>query len=53
MTRDALGIMRSICFETLMPLIIKLEKSYQELKKDDEFWKEYEDLLSTGRPSPM
>ncbi len=41
--------------ETLMPLIIKLEKSYQELKKDDEFWKEYEDLLSNyvGRPSPM
>ena len=41
--------------ETLMPLIIKLEKSYQELKKDDEFWKEYEDLLNNyvGRPSPM
>ena len=41
--------------ETLMPLIIKLEKSYQELKKDKEFWKEYEDLLNNyvGRPSPM
>ncbi len=41
--------------ETLMPLIIKLEKSYQELKKDDGFWKEYEDLLNNyvGRPSPM
>ena len=41
--------------ETLMPLIIKLEKSYQELKKDDDFWKEYEDLLNNyvGRPSPM
>ena len=41
--------------ETPMPLIIKLEKSYQELKKDDEFWKEYEDLLNNyvGRPSPM
>ncbi len=41
--------------ETLMPLIIQLEKSYQELKKDDGFWKEYEDLLNNyvGRPSPM
>ena len=41
--------------ETLMPLIIELEKSYQELKKDDDFWEEYEDLLNNyvGRPSPM
>ena len=41
--------------ETIMPLIIELEKSYQELKKDDGFWKEYEDLLNNyvGRPSPM
>ena len=41
--------------ETLMPLIIELEKSYQELKNDDGFWKEYEDLLNNyvGRPSPM
>ena len=41
--------------ETLMPLIIKLEKSYEELKKDDDFWKEYEELLNNyvGRPSPM
>ena len=41
--------------ETLMPLIIELEKSYEELKKDDGFWKEYEDLLNNyvGRPSPM
>ena len=41
--------------ETLMPLIIELEKSYQELKRDDGFWKEYEDLLNNyvGRPSPM
>ena len=41
--------------ETLMPLIIELEKSYKELKKDDRFWKEYEDLLNNyvGRPSPM
>tara|TARA_Y100001978_G_scaffold6982_1_gene5941 strand:- start:705 stop:1838 length:1134 start_codon:yes stop_codon:yes gene_type:complete len=38
-----------------MPLIIELEKSYQELKNDDGFWKEYEDLLNNyvGRPSPM
>ncbi len=41
--------------ETLMPLIIELERSYQELRKDDDFWKEYEDLLHNyvGRPSPM
>ena len=41
--------------ETLMPLIIKLERSYQELQKDNDFWKEYEDLLNNyvGRPSPM
>ena len=41
--------------ETLMPLIIELEKSYQELKKDNDFWKEYEELLNNyvGRPSPM
>ena len=41
--------------ETLMPLIIELEKSYRKLKKDDDFWKEYEDLLNNyvGRPSPM
>ncbi len=41
--------------ETLMPLIIELERSYEELKKDDDFWKEYEELLNNyvGRPSPM
>ena len=41
--------------ETLMPLILKLERSYQELKKDDDFWIEYEELLNNyvGRPSPM
>ncbi len=41
--------------ETLMPLIIELERSYRELKKDDDFWKEYEELLNNyvGRPSPM
>ena len=41
--------------ETLMPLILELERSYQELKKDDDFWKEYEELLNNyvGRPSPM
>ena len=38
-----------------MPLIIELERSYQELKKDNDFWKEYEELLNNyvGRPSPM
>ena len=41
--------------ETLMPLILELERSYQELKQDDDFWNEYEDLLNNyvGRPSPM
>ncbi len=41
--------------ETLMPLILKLESSYQELKQDDDFWREYEELLNNyvGRPSPM
>ena len=41
--------------ETLMPLIIELERSYEKLKKDDDFWKEYEELLNNyvGRPSPM
>jgi tryptophan synthase beta chain len=41
--------------ETLMPLILKLEKSYRELKQNDDFWKEYEELLNNyvGRPSPM
>jgi len=38
-----------------MPLIIELERSYQELRKDDNFWEEYEELLNNyvGRPSPM
>ena len=41
--------------ETLMPLILELERSYQELKQDADFWKEYEELLNNyvGRPSPM
>ena len=41
--------------ETLMPLIIELERSYQKLKQDDDFWTEYEALLNhyVGRPSPM
>ena len=41
--------------ETLMPLIIELEGSYQELRKDDNFWEEYEELLNNyvGRPRPM
>ena len=41
--------------ETLMPLILELERSYQELRQNDDFWKEYEELLNNyvGRPSPM
>ncbi|MDC3107563.1 tryptophan synthase subunit beta, partial [Paracoccaceae bacterium] len=36
-------------------LIIELERRYQELKQDDGFWTEYEELLNNyvGRPSPM
>ena len=41
--------------ETLMPLIIDLEKSYQQAKKDDSFQSElaYLNKYYTGRPSPL
>ncbi len=41
--------------ETLMPLIIDLERSYQEAKKDDSFQSElsYLNKYYTGRPSPL
>ena len=41
--------------ETLMPLILELEKSYQQAKEDDSFLSElaYLNKYYTGRPSPL
>ncbi len=41
--------------ETLMPLILDVEKAYLEAKDDPDFWKELEYLAKdyTGRPSPL
>jgi len=41
--------------ETLMPLILSLEKAYNEAKADPAFHKELEDFLThyVGRPSPL
>ena len=41
--------------ETLMPLILDLEKSYQDAKEDDSFLSElaYLNKYYTGRPSPL
>jgi tryptophan synthase beta chain len=41
--------------ETLMPLILELEKEWQAAKTDDAFWAEIENLNThyTGRPSPL
>ncbi len=41
--------------ETLIPLILDLEKSYQQAKKDDSFLSElaYLNKYYTGRPSPL
>ena len=41
--------------ETLMPLILDLEKAYQQAKKDDTFQSElaYLNKYYTGRPSPL
>ncbi len=41
--------------ETLMPLIIEVEKKYNEIKKDETFKKEFEYYLENfvGRPSPL
>ena len=41
--------------ETLMPLILDLEKAYEEAKDDPEFTVEFERLLGhyVGRPSPL
>ena len=41
--------------ETLMPLIMEVEKSYNEIKQDDSFNKEFKYYLEkyVGRPSPL
>ena len=41
--------------ETLMPLILEVEKAYNDAKNDPEFWKELELLQRdyVGRPSPL
>ena len=41
--------------ETLMPLILELERQYAFAKTDPEFWAEMEDLWKNyvGRPSPL
>ncbi|MDR2034511.1 MAG: tryptophan synthase subunit beta [Helicobacteraceae bacterium] len=41
--------------ETLMPLLIELEKTYRELRSDEAFWSEANDLLKNyvGRPTPL
>ncbi|MFP4313710.1 MAG: tryptophan synthase subunit beta [Alphaproteobacteria bacterium] len=41
--------------ETLMPLILSVEKAYHEAKNDPDFWDEFHDLAKNyiGRPSPL
>ena len=41
--------------ETLMPLILSLEKEYEKAKIDNNFWKEMDFFLKdyVGRPSPL
>lgn len=41
--------------ETLMPLILEVEKVYNEIKESPEFWEELEKLQRdyVGRPSPL
>jgi tryptophan synthase beta chain len=41
--------------ETLMPLILDLEKEYEKAKTDPSFWAEMDDLWKhyVGRPSPL
>jgi tryptophan synthase beta chain len=41
--------------ETLMPLILDLEKAYRAAQADPAFWAEFDDLMAhyVGRPSPM
>jgi len=41
--------------ETLVPLILELERAYREVKKDQAFWREWKSLLQeyAGRPTPL
>lgn len=41
--------------ETLMPLILDVERAYKEAKQDPEFWSEFDKLARDyiGRPSPL
>ncbi len=41
--------------ETLMPLILSVEKAWNEAKADPNFWAEFDDLAKNyiGRPSPL
>jgi tryptophan synthase beta chain len=41
--------------ETLMPLILEVEKAYEQCKQDPEFWAEFNQLARDyiGRPSPL
>jgi len=41
--------------ETLMPLILEVEKAYEKASNDDGFWAEFDCLMKhyVGRPSPL
>ena len=41
--------------ETLMPLILSVEKAWNDVKNDPTFWEEFDDLAKNyiGRPSPL
>ncbi|MCK5777294.1 MAG: tryptophan synthase subunit beta [Rhodospirillales bacterium] len=41
--------------ETLMPLILDVEKAWEEARHDDDFWAEFDYLMKhyVGRPSPL
>ncbi len=41
--------------ETLMPLVLELEKAFSSAQQDDSFWAEFDDYLEhyVGRPSPL
>ncbi len=41
--------------ETLMPLILEVEKAYEKASNDDGFWAEFDRLMKhyVGRPSPL
>ena len=41
--------------ETLMPLILEVEKAWEAARHDDDFWAEFDELMKhyVGRPSPL